>query len=146
MVPRLSCVASRLNVPKNEQSFVEPLFIIAQANLLTSVRASAEGTAALLRGAATYGCMVWLGLGPASFGVAQLLHGLAIALTYVRFFVINYKSIGFESLAEFLPAPLPPLSQQQQEQQQRSFFPWLEKWFGSIEPLRLAALLSFQSV
>ena len=56
------------------QSMVEPLFILAQANLLTGCRAAAEGSAALARGAATYGGLVWLGLdGALAFGLAQVL-------------------------------------------------------------------------
>jgi len=55
---------------------VEPLFVLAQANMLTGCRAAAEGTAALARGAATYVGLVWLQLdGALAFGVAQVDKG-----------------------------------------------------------------------
>lgn len=55
------------------QSLVEPLFVLAQANMLTGCRAAAEGSGALARGAATYGGLVWLQLdGALAFGVAQV--------------------------------------------------------------------------
>jgi hypothetical protein len=96
------------------ESLVEPLFILAQTSLQTSVRAQAEGTAALLRGLATYAGMVWFGLGVAAFGFSQLLHGAALALAYVRFFFWGVgaaerrRSCGFEAAAELLPRALPP--------------------------------------
>lgn len=105
------------------ESVVEPLFILAQASMQTTVRAQAEGTAALIRGLATYGCMVWFQLGVVSFGVAQLLHGLAIAACYAAFFFLGSsdgacerrKACGFVAASDLFPGPLPPLLNKKDE-------------------------------
>lgn len=66
-------------------------------------------------------------MGVASFGVAQLLYGLTIAISYMSYTVMNPSELGLTSLQDLTPRPLSGL--------------WLDK-----KPLRLAGVFSFQSI
>lgn len=110
------------------ESLVEPLFILAQANMRTGIRASAEGAAALIRGASTYICLVWFNFGVISFGIAQLLYGLTIAFSYVSYTYSNPAELGLTSPRDLLPRKIDRTS-------------WLE-----ATPLRLAGVFTFQSI
>jgi len=134
------------------ESLVEPLFILAQANLQTGVRAYAEGSAALVRGVTTYALLVWAGWGVVSFGAAQVSYGLTIALCYLTFFNANPRSCGFASLAEIRPRRLPssvegglaPPVPGGGAAAGADVVP--SSWVMDMAPLRLAAHFSLQSV
>jgi hypothetical protein len=65
-----------------------------------------------------------------SFGVAQLLHGLTIAFSYILYTLRNPKELGLSSIQDLKPQPL--LDEEGL---------WLER-----TPLRLACVFSFQSI
>ena len=143
------------------ESLAEPLYIVAQANLLTGVRASAEVGAALVRGGATFALMVWLDWGVLAFGAAQVLHGLTVLAVYVAFFAskstansssgggatktkkekkIGGASFSLDSLVDLLPRRLP--SAVATPTANATF----TGAYFDVETLKLAGYFSFQSV
>ena len=157
----MRCTAFMYCIGGMVESLAEPLFIIAQANMLTGVRASAECGAALVRGLVTFVLIAWAGWGVQAFGVAQIAYGVAIFVAYVSFFYFSVRGkepsgvYGFASLAEIFPSRVPSLdtstfkeatlSSDSVRQKNRQRYGFLRAYVD-VETLRLAGYFSFQSV